>query len=1007
MRTFIDPVIDSFESILQWLSVSLKQTTSSYCELETAYDEHTLIAKDGSFVSVFRINGIKFIPGQEEFERLHEGMCDILQSAMSRPGYALQVIFGYDRQEVKHDIKHAIRPSWETAKRLSLELDDLFQEKVNFLSNYCAHEQCFIVLWTTPSQLTSQQSKDAAATKKAALKEVPPMRNAQNLFAPLIELQDAHESLSKSIVAGFNDLNLSVDLLDVYTALSEARLIVDPNFTDKDWTPYLPGDKVPLREKIDNTPGNKDVSEIMWPPLPAQLIPRDGENVDLRTARIGDTLYSPIFIDLFPKDIKIFNVLLQRVLGTKIPWRISFSIEASGISSLNMKSTFAAILSFANRYNKLISDAKQLLDHIEINTDDSVVKLRVALVTWAPVTSPELLRTRTAELAKAVQSWGNCDIGEISGDSFGAVITTCLGLTKDTISTPSVAPLSDVIKMWPITRPASLWQQGAMLLRSPDGKLMPYQPGSSLQTTWIDLVYARPGSGKSVLSNAINFALCLEPGKERLPRIGVIDIGPSSSGLISLLKEALPRNQRHLVAYHRLQMTEEYAINPFDTQLGCRKPLATERSFLVNFLSLLATPVGKQNTYDGIADMAGMVIDELYKQLSDDANPNKYTSGIDEEIDLALHKISFKPDEHTSWWEITDILFKNNLIHEATLAQRYAVPVLADVTSICRTPSIDDLYGKVKVETNETLIECFSRMISSSLREYPILSQTTKFDIGDARVLSLDLDEVAKSGGDAADRQTAVMYMVARYVLGRNYYLTLENLSGMPDMYKDFHKVRITEIREDPKRLVLDEFHRTSTAKAVRNQVIVDMREGRKWNVQIALLSQSLDDFDKTMVEFATSVFIMDSGPITAIEKTAEIFGLSAAEKHALRVKVHGPRAGGGTFLAQFATKKGISTQLFTATLGPSELWAFSTTAVDARIRNELYDRIGPTNTRKILGKMFPGGSAAPLVEQRLLGLKDTGSLDADSSKNIVANLIEEIANEYQSNPAYRVEEEA
>ena len=57
-------------------------------------------------------------------------------------------------------------------------------------------------------------------------------------------------------------------------------------------------------------------------------------------------------------------------------------------------------------------------------------------------------------------------------------------------------------------------------------------------------MYARPGSGKSVLSNAINLALCLSGGITRLPRIAIIDIGPSSSGLISLLKEALPPDQQ-------------------------------------------------------------------------------------------------------------------------------------------------------------------------------------------------------------------------------------------------------------------------------------------------------------------------------------------------------------------------------------------------------------------------------------------------------------------------------
>ena len=89
------------------------------------------------------------------------------------------------------------------------------------------------------------------------------------------------------------------------------------------------------------------------------------------------------------------------------------------------------------------------------------------------------------------------------------------------------------------------------------------------------------------------------------------------------------------------------------------------------------------------------------------------------------------------------------------------MPLLADVTAICRTQVVEDLYGLVRAPTGEPLIQAFSRMMSSAVREYPILSSVTQFDIGDARVVSLDLDEVAKSGGEAAERQTAVMYVGA------------------------------------------------------------------------------------------------------------------------------------------------------------------------------------------------------------------------------------------------------
>jgi intracellular multiplication protein IcmB len=512
------------------------------------------------------------------------------------------------------------------------------------------------------------------------------------------------------------------------------------------------------------------------------------------------------------------------------------------------------------------------------------------------------------------------------------------------------------------------------------------------------------GSGKSVLSNAINLGLCLSAGLQRLPRIAIIDIGPSSSGLISLLKEALPQNQRHFVAYHRLRMTPDYSINPFDTQLGCRFPTPQERGFLVNFVTLLTTPVGAAMPYDGISDMAGMVVDELYKNLADSGNPYQYTQGIEPLVDGILEEIGFVQDQKTTWWEVVDALFIAGFTHEAGLAQRYAMPLVADGASICRSQTVEDLYGKIIAPTGETLINAFARMISSAVREYPVLSRVTTFDLGEAKIVSLDLDEVAKGGGDAADRQTAVMYMLARYILAKTYYLTEDNVTDMPEQYREYHRKRIGEIREDPKRLVMDEFHRTSKARAVRDQVIIDMREGRKWKVHIALISQSLDDFDETMVEFATGIYIMDAGPQQSVEKSAKIFGLSETAQIALRTRVHGPREGGGTFLVQYATKGGINLQLVTSTLGPIELWSFSTTVEDALLRNQLYKRIGPKEARRVLSTLFPSGSVAKLVEEKLNNMKEKqqGLIAETANLGVIDELVEQILLAYRDNPNFK-----
>lgn len=999
MRSFIDPVLDGIDSLLAWFSTEIKQTVESYCDLETADDTYTLVARDGSLVSVIRVYGVTRLIGTDEFAAIHRGLTQSLQATLKRSGHVLQVYFSYDRAAVKPEIEEILSPAKATAQRLKLELNDLFKERVDYLAKYCAHEELYFVIWTRPYSLTNEQQKRASKEKLKLIREnkIPPFKNGQNLIAAIPDLRESHASFVRSIVTDLNGLNVYCQLLEVHDAVYAMRYSADSEFTDKSWRPILPGDKIPIREV---RPLAGELSGLMWPPLARQIFPRDAMNLDLRTLRAGDRIYTPLFIDLFPQELKSFLNLFARTLPTQVPWRMSFLIESGGFAALRFKSMMAAILSWTAAHNALVHDAAKLLREIEVNTDDAVVRLQVSFATWAPEGNIRLLRTRAAELAKAIEGWGSCEVSEVCGEAFAGVASTILGFSATSVATPSVAPLSDVVHMLPFTRPASAWQFGAVLLRSPDGKPWPYQPGSAQQTTWIDLMYARPGSGKSVLSNSINLALCLSGGIQRLPRIAIIDVGPSSSGLISLLKEALPTESKYLVAYHRLRMTPEYSINPFDTQLGCRYPTAQERGFLVNFITLLATPLGAERPYDGMADMAGLVIDELYKYLADDGKPHLYTKGIEPLVDDILTEIGFVQDEHTTWWEVTDALFLAGFHHEALLAQRFAMPLLADAAGICRTQVVEDLYGQVKAPTGEPLIQAFSRMISGAVREYPILSNVTQFDIGDARVVSLDLDEVAKSGGDAADRQTAVMYMVARYILGRHFYLTEDVLTDMPDAYREYHRVRISEIREDAKRLVYDEFHRTSKARAVREQVILDMREGRKWNVQIALISQALEDFDPVMVEFATSIFIMDAGPEQAIKRSTEIFGLSETARVALKTRVHGPREGGATFLAQFATKNGMNTQLLTSTLGPVELWAFSTTAEDTRVRNKLYQKIGPVEARRVLANLFPSGSVKSLVEARLAALKEQqGMIEEARNLSIIDQLVEEILRAYAVNP--------
>jgi intracellular multiplication protein IcmB len=999
MVKWAENFFDGFDTFLAWLSTFLKQYTMNYCDLETADSETVLVNHDGTMVSILEIEGITALIGQDEFDQLISGLENALHGAMSRPGFAFQIYFSYDRENIQKYIENNFKAATDTAERLQLDLNDLFKERSEILSRYCGLEKCYIAMFTRPQSLPKEQLEMAIKEKNILLKEnkIPPFGRSQTIFAAYPEMRNNHDAYVRSFCTDLAELKVVARLLTIHDAVHIIRKTVDPDFTGSDWKACLPGDEISARE-IQDFEG--DISDVFWPALAKQVIPRDAEIYDRRTVKVGDKIYSSVYIDLFPKDIRPFLMLFARILPTHVPWRISFLVESEGLPTVKLKGILSSVLAFSSAQNRLISDSVNLLDYLNLNTDETLIRLRVVATTHAPENDMGLLRRRASELVKAIQGWGSMDVSEVCGDPFAGFVASTLATSLNSPAVPTVAPLSEILKMMPWTRPASPWEYGAILFRTPDGKPWPFQPGSSLQTTWIDLVYARPGSGKSVLANAQNLGLCLLGGLSRLPRIAIIDIGPSSSGLISLIKEALPPKNRHLAAFYRLQMTPEYSINPFDTQLGFRFPTALERAFLVNFVSLLATPVGAPKSYDGMNDLVGMIIDEMYKNFSDEFKPTPYSPGVDLFLDSILEEIGFRKDSKSTWWEVTDNLFAAGLEHEASLAQRYAMPLLSDAVSTCRSSSIEDLYGKITTPTGESLINAFSRMISSAVREYPILSRVTAFDLGESRIVSLDLDEVAKSGGDSADRQTAVMYMLARYVLARHFYLTEDILGQCPEQYLSYHRERIREIREDPKRIVYDEFHRTSKSQSVRDQVLIDMREGRKWNVQISLLSQAIEDFDSIMIDFATAIYIMDAGPTQAVDKTVKIFGLNETAKLALKNRVHGPRAGGGTFLVQYSTKMGLNVQLLTLTLGPIELWAFSTTAEDVIVRNHLYRHLGPMEARRYLAIVFPEGTATKELAKRLKDIsEEKGLIKEEQKESIIMELVKDLLAGYAKDP--------
>ncbi len=980
-----------FETLFRPFQFAVKQAIESFITIETADDKYTLAAQDGSLVTYMRIDGSRQIIGDDEYNHIVQSATLKIGARFDRQGHAMQVYFVRDPNRIGQELNRLVSPSKATANNIGLEADDLFDERKRHLQKFLSYEECYFVLWTRPSSLSKAEldriKKDSKKGKKWA--NAP---KAQDPLAGLDALRTRHKSYVAAVRSALDEVSVSTKVLEAHEAITAIKNNLYPSRANNNWRACLPGDPIPPRAPTSNT----DMSDIFWPPLREQLSVAEARIMDETVVQIGDLLWAGADVTLAPMDPTAFPQLLNRLFEAGVPYRISFMIEGGGAQAMQFRSFLATIFGVTNSINKQIKYALEGLQGM--SRSEPVVRLRISLATWANRGERQLLRDRLSTLVQAVESWGYCQVSEVSGDPLDCVMSSAMGIHCAGTAPTAIAPMYEVMKLLPWQRPSSPFEDGSVLLRTPDGKVWPYQTGTSLTTTWFDLIFAQPGAGKSVLMNTLNLGTILSPGLEKLPYVAIIDIGPSSSGLISMVKDALPPSRAHEAAYYRLQMSQDYAINPFDTQLGCRFPLTDERSYLVELLTLLCTPPGNDKAYDGITQLAGFVVDEMYRWRNDseaNAEARPYLPRIDSTVDEALRKHNIHLPTDPYWWDVVDKFFDLGLYHEASLAQRHAVPTLSDAITAARRPQIRTLMQETSIGTSaESVINAFERMITSAIREYPILSSVTRFEISDARVCALDLMDVCPQGDDTADRQTSIMYMLARHALVRSWWVGPDVLSSIPEKYREYHELRIQELSETPKRLCYDEFHRTSSSSSVRGQVVRDVREGRKRGVQIVLASQLLDDFDDDMVDLATGVWVLGTAVSeNAVDNVKKRFGLSDTARNVVRYRLTGPRSGGAPALFILGTTEGRYEQHLINTLGPIELWALSTSSEDVAIRSRLYSKIGAQRARRILATYFPGGSARSEIKRRVLTKSEArqGEERNAATSAVIEEIVEEL----------------
>ena len=946
-----------------------------------------LLGRDSSLVSLFRLEGARSMMGPDEMARFVTLAGRRLNNRFTARGHALHVALERSPDEAALLLEDACARQRDQSTRLGLAIHDLLDERTRRMAPLLASETALIACWTRPSALGKTEAQRDRRRQRSRLKAwLPESGEAQCPFDVLDSLIPRHEAFLDSLEALFAESGLVAERLhDGAAAALIRRLVNGPDSTDPSWT--LAGADTPARDT--------DPPEIgaFPPPLAPQLLVREPGR-DGAGLRLGNRLYGALDMTLGPRALRPFSELMERLASANLPFRFSMLIEGGGLRRAAAARAAASFLAFSSNDSFAVRNAFRDLAVLDADAQ-AVVRLRIALLTWtAPEEGPDALARRLSRLQQLAEGWGETVWTPLVGDPLEAFAASVPGFCCGGTATPAVAPLTEALALLPVNRPAPMARRAVNhVFRAPDGRMLPYSCEEG-EDFGFELIYGIPGRGKSVLMNCLALAHLLQSGQTRLPLAATIDIGPSSSGLISLIREALPANRRDEAGWFRLRMSADCALNPCDTQLGCRIPLPAERAFLENLLALMLTPAGENGVPDGVRELIGPTIDRAYAMRSDalaGAEPTPYTPGRDPVVDAALRTRGCRLPDSPLWWDVVDALFDAGEPDTAACAQRYAVPTLSDFLTAVREPAVQGIVSAARYGAGgETVTEAFLRIMTALSGSWPIMFHPTAFDMGNARLAAIDLQEVAPTGSAEADRQTAAFYLLARQALTRHWWLSTENVAVIPERYRDWHADRARALREIPKRLSFDEFHRTAGAAAVRAQVERDVREARKVRVRLALASQRLEDFGETLVELANRYWVLGAGGKTGeLETLSKIFDLSETVRDAVEFRLIGPGNDGAPALLIASDHRGRFEQIVVNTPGPIELWALTTAPRDVALRNRVNARLAPATARAALARRFPEGSARETVDAELGRLEARGARRAEN--DVLDRLAEEV----------------
>jgi hypothetical protein len=504
---------------------------------------------------------------------------------------------------------------------------------------------------------------------------------------------------------------------------------------------------------------------------------------------------------------------LVEAIGPSIPWRMRFTIDLNHPAAVKLvraerrKDWFLRLIGARAR----MAPAYQTLDE--------------DYFTWV-----------VCDLK--IDTWGDTPAQEqVNHMMLSCVLTD--GSFKRLLDYP-VMELGEAISLMPVYRPGSPWKAGDLHFITRDGKQFPYRQDSNRRHVLTDLIFSKDPSDTEAFRLSSDIGLIA--AAQNLPRIVRIQIGADTDPLLNLISKEFSASEQGLASQFAAVANDAFCVNIFDTALGYQNPVNGGFEAATFLEALLCHPANQRDT-ERFQRMVHDLIRATYKHFSQDGFPKPYVAGVDRVVDDELSRITLEVP--ATWWAATDILHAHQSNRVAVLAQRHAVPVLADLALILRGEmmirtqrGVGEGYGP-----NDLSSDALANEIESIIESWPSLSAPTRFDLGSSRFTTIN---VVAEDGEPSKRVanlTAVLYLLARKAVCGDYFSDPDRYrlgySQEASSYDRLHR----EVRDNvfsngiSRKVTYSNLEGVMDSRAVNDQILSDVREARKLWVMISLES--------------------------------------------------------------------------------------------------------------------------------------------------------------------------